>query len=54
MSDMSIISFYWQILVNQIGKLGLPVDKHLVAYALLALLVYGFGYVSKKIAGHDD
>ena len=54
MSDMSIISFYWQILVNQIGKLGLPIDKHLLAYALVALLVYAFGYVSKKIAGHGD
>jgi hypothetical protein len=54
MSDMSIISFYWQILVNQIGKLGLPVDKHLLAYALIALFVYLLGYVSKTIAGHDD
>lgn len=54
MSDMSIIQFYWQILVNQIGKLGLPVDKYLVAYALIALFVYIFGYVSKTIAGHDD
>ncbi|MFM9865195.1 MAG: hypothetical protein HOP13_08735 [Alphaproteobacteria bacterium] len=53
MSDTSIITFYWQILVNQIGTLGLPVDKHLVAYALIAALVYGFGYVSKKVAGHD-
>jgi hypothetical protein len=54
MSDMSIISFYWHMLINRIGELGLPVDKHIVAYALVAALVYGFGYVSKKIAGHDD
>jgi hypothetical protein len=54
MSDMSIISFYWQILVNQVGKLGLPVDKHLLAYALIALFVYALGYVSKKIAGQDE
>ena len=54
MSDMSIITFYWQILVNQIGRLGLPVDKHLLAYALIALFVYAFGYISKKIAGHED
>jgi hypothetical protein len=54
MSDTSIITFYWQILVNQVGKLGLPVDKHLAAFALIALIVYGFGYVSKKIAGHHD
>ena len=54
MSDTSIITFYWQLLVNQIGKLGLPVDKHVAAFVLIALFVYGFGYLSKKIAGHHD
>ena len=54
MPDMSIISFYWNILVNQVGQLGLPLDKHIVAYILIALFVYGFGYISKKIAGHGD
>ena len=54
MSDMSVITFYWHMLVDQIGKLGLPVDKYLVAYTLIALFVYGLGYVSKRIAGHDD
>ena len=53
MSDTNIITFYWHILVNQVGTLGLPVDKHLAAFALIALCVYGFGYLSKKIAGHD-
>ena len=53
MSDTSIITFYWQILVNQVGKLGLPVNKHFAAFVLIALCVYGLGYVSKKIAGHD-
>ena len=53
MSDTNIITFYWHILVNQVAKLGLPVDKHLAAFALIALFVYAFGYVSKKIAGHD-
>lgn len=54
MPDMSIITFYWNVLINQVGRLGLPFDKHLVAYVLLALLVYCFGYVSKSIAGTDD
>lgn len=54
MTDMSIISFYWNVLINQISRLGLPVDKHLVAYALIALCVYFLGYVSKSIAGTDD
>ena len=54
MGDMSVLNFYWHILVNQIGRLGLPVDKYLLAYALVALLVYGVGYVSKTIAGNDD
>jgi hypothetical protein len=51
---MSVISFYWHILVNQIGRLGLPIDKYLLTYALVALLVYCLGYVSKTIAGADD
>ncbi len=54
MSDMSIITFYWHVLVNQIGKLGLPVDKYLLAYAMIALFVYVLGYVSKTIAGTED
>ncbi len=54
MSDMSVITFYWHILVNQVGKLGLPVDKYLAAYALIALFVYALGYVSKHLAGHGD
>ena len=54
MSDTSIITFYWHILVNQVGRLGLPVDKHLAAFAVIALFFYGFGYVTKKIAGHHD
>lgn len=53
MSDTSIFTFYWHILLNQIGSLGLPVDKHLTAFALIALFVYALGYVTKKIAGHD-
>lgn len=54
MSDTSIITFYWQILVNQVGKLGLPMDKHLAAYMFIALFVYGFGYISKRITGHNE
>jgi hypothetical protein len=54
MSDMSVITFYWHVLVNQIGKLGLPVDKYLLAYSLIALCVYLLGYISKTIAGVED
>jgi hypothetical protein len=51
---MSVLTFYWNVLLHQIGRLGLPVDKHLVAYTLIALCVYCLGYVSKRIAGADD
>jgi hypothetical protein len=54
MADMSIITFYWHLLVQQIGRLGLPVDKYILAYALIALFVYSVGYISKRIAGVDD
>jgi hypothetical protein len=54
MSDMSILTFYWNLLVYRIGELGLPVDKHLLAYSLIALCVYFLGYLSKRVAGADD
>ena len=51
---MSILNFYFNLIAHQVGKLGLPVDKYLVTYALIALFVYCVGYLSKRIAGVDD
>ena len=47
MFGTEIIAFYWRLWIEFIGRLGLPWDKHLTAYVLLALAFYGIGYVFK-------
>lgn len=51
MSGNSIITYYWHMLVNMVDNWGLPWDKYLTAYALLAFIVYAIGHLFKALRG---
>lgn len=44
---MNITAYYWNIWVDFVGSVGLPFDKHVLAYTSLAVVFYGIGVAFK-------